>query len=129
MHNFGEVLREKGLPAGGWNSILRRWTAISKPAHADNHCDRNLIPKLDPASNSRELWNAACLAGADAVWRRPATSMVPVARAPSTFAPVWPIVSNTQGGPVHDARQRVLDPAGQPIAGLYAAGERVSDPA
>jgi predicted oxidoreductase len=32
-------------------------------------------------------------------------------------------VSNTQGGPVHDARQRVLDPAGRPIARLYAAGE------
>ena len=49
--------------------------------------------------------------------------MVPIRRAPFTYAPVWPIVSNTQGGPVHDARQRVLDPAGAPIAGLYAAGE------
>ena len=46
-----------------------------------------------------------------------------IARAPFAFAPVEPIVSNTQGGPVHDARQRVLDPAGRPIEGLYAAGE------
>ncbi|MBL8699038.1 MAG: FAD-binding protein [Alphaproteobacteria bacterium] len=68
-------------------------------------------------------WNAACAAGADAQWRRPPTSMVPIRRAPFTYAPVWPIVSNTQGGPVHDARQRVLDPAGAPIPGLYAAGE------
>ncbi len=68
-------------------------------------------------------WNAACASGADDDWRRPSTSMVPIARAPFTFAPVWPIVSNTQGGPVHDARQRVLDPSGRPIPGLYAVGE------
>jgi len=49
--------------------------------------------------------------------------MVPIARPPFTFAPVWPRVSNTQGGPVNDARQRVLDPSGRAIAGLYAAGE------
>src|ERR1041384_7148713 len=34
----------------------------------------------------------------------------------------WPIVSNTQGGPVHDARQRVVDALGKPIPRLYAAG-------
>jgi predicted oxidoreductase len=32
-------------------------------------------------------------------------------------------VSNTQGGPAHDERQRVLDAFGDPIPGLYAAGE------
>ena len=68
-------------------------------------------------------WNALCAAGADADWRRPPTSMMKLAHAPFTYAPVEPIVSNTQGGPVHDARQRILDPAGSPIAGLFAAGE------
>jgi predicted oxidoreductase len=33
------------------------------------------------------------------------------------------VVSNTQGGPVHDAEQRVLDPFGKPVRRLYAAGE------
>lgn len=33
------------------------------------------------------------------------------------------MVSNTQGGPVHDAVQRVIDPYGEPIARLYEAGE------
>lgn len=42
---------------------------------------------------------------------------------PFIAAPVWPIVSNTQGGPVHYVRQRVLHVTGRPIAGLYAAGE------
>jgi succinate dehydrogenase/fumarate reductase flavoprotein subunit len=68
-------------------------------------------------------WNAGCAAGADTDWGRPPTSMVPIAEPPFIVAPVWPIVSNTQGGPVHDARQRVLHVNGRPIPGLYAAGE------
>jgi succinate dehydrogenase/fumarate reductase flavoprotein subunit len=70
-----------------------------------------------------ERWNTACASGRDADWDRPPSSMLALRRAPFTFAPVWPIVSNTQGGPAHDARQRVLDPAGRPIPGLFAAGE------
>ena len=68
-------------------------------------------------------WNASCKAGVDADWRRPPSSMTPLVRAPFTYAPVEPIVSNTQGGPVHDSRQRVLDSGGRAIPGLYAAGE------
>ena len=34
-----------------------------------------------------------------------------------------PIVSNTQGGPAHDAAQSVLDAFGAPIPGLFEAGE------
>ena len=49
--------------------------------------------------------------------------MMPIRTPPFVYAPVWPIVSNTQGGPVHDAAQRILRPDGTPIAGLYAAGE------
>jgi predicted oxidoreductase len=32
-------------------------------------------------------------------------------------------VSNTQGGPVHNARQQIVDTGGYPIRRLYAAGE------
>ena len=35
----------------------------------------------------------------------------------------WPIVNNTQGGPEHDVKQRVLDPMKKPIPRLYVAGE------
>ena len=31
--------------------------------------------------------------------------------------------TNTQGGPVHDERQRVIDVFGKPVPSLYAAGE------
>lgn len=70
-----------------------------------------------------DQWNAACEAGEDEQFGRPSKSMHPIARAPFYYAKMWPIVSNTQGGPVHDARQRVLNPYNEPIDGLYAAGE------
>ena len=49
--------------------------------------------------------------------------MAPIATPPYYYAQIWPVVSNTQGGPVHDARQRIIDVFGEPIPRLYAAGE------
>ena len=68
-------------------------------------------------------WNEACDGGRDSVHGRPTTSMVRIATPPFYFAEVWPVCSNTQGGPVHDAEQRVIDAFGQPIGRLFAAGE------
>jgi len=48
---------------------------------------------------------------------------MPIATPPFYAMEAWPIVSNTQGGLVHDALQRVSDPMGQSIPHLYAAGE------
>jgi predicted oxidoreductase len=33
------------------------------------------------------------------------------------------VVSNTQGGPVHDEKRRVVNAYGEPIPRLYTAGE------
>jgi len=68
-------------------------------------------------------WNAACAAGRDDDFGRPPGSMLPIATPPFSAAEIWPIVSNTQGGLVHDERQRVLDAFGAPILGLLVAGE------
>jgi succinate dehydrogenase/fumarate reductase flavoprotein subunit len=70
-----------------------------------------------------ESWNAMCRDGRDSRFGRPASSMMPIATPPYFAAPIWPIVSNTQGGPAHDAEQRVLDAFGRPIPRLYEAGE------
>lgn len=80
---------------------------------------------LDPAGLARTIadWNAACAAGRDEAFGRPPGSMMPIATPPFFAAPVWPIVSNTHGGPIHDEEQRVLDAFGDPIPGLHAAGE------
>jgi succinate dehydrogenase/fumarate reductase flavoprotein subunit len=84
---------------------------------------RGLSVPLERLERTLSRWNEACEAGRDDELGRPATSMMPVRVPPFLYAPVWPIVSNTQGGPVHDERQRVLDVFGEPIRGLYSAGE------
>lgn len=67
-------------------------------------------------------WNAACDGGRDVDFGRSSGSLHRLTP-PFYAAQVEPVVSNTQGGPVHDADQRVLTPFGEPIPGLYAAGE------
>ena len=79
-----------------------------------------------PADSMRatlDRWNAQCAAGKDEDFDRPKEMMTPVRTPPFYVAEVWPVVSNTQGGPRHDERQRVLDTYGQPIPRLYTAGE------
>jgi succinate dehydrogenase/fumarate reductase flavoprotein subunit len=68
-------------------------------------------------------WNASVAAGQDADFSRPPGTMVSIAESPFYAIQVWPVVSNTQGGPVHDERQRVIDVRGRPIPGLFAVGE------
>ncbi len=68
-------------------------------------------------------WNDICAAGSDPQFARPPASLQPLKTPPYYAAPVYPIVSNTQGGPRHDADQRVIDVYGNPIPGLFAAGE------
>ncbi len=96
--------------------ILRRAGSLAELAAASG---------LDPArlAETVERWNRGCEAGADPDFERPASSMLAIRKPPFVFAEVWPVVSNTQGGPVHDPRQRILDPFGAPIPRLYAAGE------
>ena len=67
-------------------------------------------------------WNAQCDSGHDADFGRPPGTMMPL-EPPFIFGQVWPTVSNTQGGPVHNARQQIVDTGGDPIHRLYAAGE------
>jgi succinate dehydrogenase/fumarate reductase flavoprotein subunit len=80
---------------------------------------------VDPAilEETIALWNALCAKGEDKDFGRPKGTLQPITEPPFIFGEVWPTVSNTQGGPVHDARQRVLNSFGEPIPGLYAAGE------
>ncbi len=80
---------------------------------------------LDPQITGESItrWNALVAQGSDDDFGRPAGSMIPVSEPPFYGAPVWPVVSNTQGGPVHDEKQRIIDVYGNPIPRLYAAGE------
>ncbi len=81
--------------------------------------------ELDPAALQQSVvrWNEMCSRGADEDFARPAGSMTPIKSPPYYGGPVWATLSNTQGGPVHDAQQRIIDVYGHPIPRLYSAGE------
>ncbi|MEL0106825.1 MAG: FAD-binding protein [Rhodospirillaceae bacterium] len=83
------------------------------------------IVGCNPADLKQTLdnWNAACDAGDDQSFNRPANSMVPLKTSPYVVGEVWPVVSNTQGGPRHDAKQRILNSFNEPISRLFEAGE------
>ena len=98
------------------SGLLRSARDTHELAHQIGIPEDALVAALD-------RWNAACADNSDADWGRPPTSMLPIRQAPFVWAPVWPVLSNTQGGPVHDAAQRILRPDGTAISRLYAAGE------
>jgi succinate dehydrogenase/fumarate reductase flavoprotein subunit len=98
------------------NGLLKKADSIAELAGLIG-CDEQVL------AGSLDRWNAACAAGADADHSRPSASLVPIATPPFYVGDIWPVVSNTQGGPVHDAQQRVLNPYGEPIPGLFEAGE------
>ncbi len=75
--------------------------------------------KLESASAQ---WNEIVRVGKDPLGR-PRGTMLPIKTPPFYAAQVWPVITNTQGGPVHNPHQRVMDSFGQPIPGLYATGE------
>jgi succinate dehydrogenase/fumarate reductase flavoprotein subunit len=70
-----------------------------------------------------ERWNRFCEAERDQDFGRMPGSFAAIRTPPFYAGEVWPVVSNTQGGPEHDASQRIIDVNGAPIPRLYAAGE------
>jgi len=96
--------------------ILRRADTIDDLAHMTGI-------EADVLSATIARWNAQCDQGQDTDFGRPPGTMMRIDEPPYIFGQVWPAVSNTQGGPVHNSRQQILDTGGEPIARLYAAGE------
>jgi len=69
------------------------------------------------------VYNAACFKQADSKFGRSAATLRPLEHGPFYGAALWPSLFNTQGGPRRNAKAQVLDVWGQPIRGLYSAGE------
>jgi succinate dehydrogenase/fumarate reductase flavoprotein subunit len=67
-------------------------------------------------------YNRGIEAGRDALGRSPQDG-APIEKGPFYGVAVWPTVYNTQGGPRRSARGEILDPWGNPIPGLFGAGE------
>jgi succinate dehydrogenase/fumarate reductase flavoprotein subunit len=68
-------------------------------------------------------YNAACANGDDPDFHRPASTLTPL-DGPTYYAvKLWPGGPNTQGGPRRNADAQVMRVTGEPIPGLYSAGE------
>jgi succinate dehydrogenase/fumarate reductase flavoprotein subunit len=69
-----------------------------------------------------DRYNAACNVGVDEQFGRAAETLIPLVK-PPYYACEWgPMLGWTNGGPRRNHRAEVLDPFGDVIAGLYAAG-------
>lgn len=99
--------------ARGW---IKRYESIERLAHGQG------FPP-DVVATTIARWNGIVASGHDGDHRRPAGTLLPIKTPPYYVVPVWPLLTNTQGGPEHDERQRVLDAFGEPIPRLYAVGE------
>lgn len=70
-----------------------------------------------------DRWNTAVDAGEDDQFWRPADTFVRIDTPPFYAVRCCPEVLNTDGGPRRDEKARILDIDGEPIPGLFSAGE------
>jgi succinate dehydrogenase/fumarate reductase flavoprotein subunit len=128
----GRKLYPLGRPTSNDKDLYYEWSTdnlkevesgILKKAKSVSELAQQLGLNGKAVESSIARWNEQCAASRDEDFGRPGGAMVPVATPPFYGAPVWPVVSNTQGGPIHDAQQRVIDVYGEPIPRLYAVGE------
>jgi len=72
---------------------------------------------------SIRAYNTACIKRNDPKFGRSAATLRALDRGPLYGAALWPSLFNTQGGPRRNENAQVLDVWGDPIKGLYSAGE------
>jgi succinate dehydrogenase/fumarate reductase flavoprotein subunit len=79
---------------------------------------------LDPATLEKTLqvYNQCCRDGGDRQFGRPSQTLREL-RPPYHAIRLEPVLLNTQGGAKRDDAARVLDTRGEPIPGLFSAGE------
>lgn len=124
-----------------WSRDSSREIAAGIVSKAETIRDLAAVIGLDAAALEASVarWNGFVRAGCDADFgrrmQRPAGEKETIAglgsrrlsdvieTGPFYAVALYPALLNTQGGPRRSARAEVLDRAGRPIAGLYAAGE------
>ena len=86
-----------------------------------------LARKLDmePGTLEKTLatYNRYCEKGQDPDFKRSPSGLISLESLPFYAVELWPGGSNTQGGPRRNARSQILNVDGDPIPGLYSAGE------
>ena len=70
-----------------------------------------------------EQWNECCANGEDVYFHRPANTMKTIENPPFYALHCSATMLNTDGGPRRSPKGEILDLDGEPIPGLYSAGE------
>ena len=131
---FDEETRRKGplcRITSGYNRDLYRWSLDNSKEiakgwilQADTAAGLASKISIEPQTleNTIKRYNEYCKAGKDADFGRNKEDLR-FLEPPLYAIQLWPAFVNTQGGPRRDKESRVLDPEGNPIPRLYAAGE------
>jgi succinate dehydrogenase/fumarate reductase flavoprotein subunit len=120
--------------AYSWNTIVEQYpwsadnlTEVGKGWITQADTLEELGEKLGISGTELEAttarYNAACDAGEDADFGRPAETLTPVQKAPFYGFRSAPVIGYTSGGPRRNERSEVLRNDGTAIPGLYCAGE------
>lgn len=107
-------------------AMLRRQIEAGKVLTADTLAGLADLAGIDAAGLevTAEQWNADVALGHDSAFEKRADPMLPIATPPFYAVELRPaIIGITFAGLRIDADARVLDRAGRPILGLFAAGE------
>jgi succinate dehydrogenase/fumarate reductase flavoprotein subunit len=126
--------QQLGIDWVGWNAVALgyKWSPdnrveLEKGWIALGETIEELAAALgrDPQSLAATVaeYNAACEAGVDTLFGRDADRLEPIAEPPFYAIQVVPAIAGTTGGGRRDERARVVSTTGEPIPGLYEAGE------
>lgn len=137
--NFGGEWTSLPMPSHGWyifdaNGLAKG--AFNKEMSANPVQDGWLLQAdtieelaqkaqlpADELVRTVDQWNGYVAAGADLAFYRPKSTLIPVSTPPYYAQRCRSGLLNTDGGPRRDAQARILDVEGNPIKGLYSAGE------
>ncbi|WP_182348420.1 FAD-dependent oxidoreductase [Tomitella gaofuii] len=130
----GPLSPDRGVLPVGWELLENgtRWSADNSEEIADGRIAAADTPRAlaeaigvhpETLETTLQHYNAACAAGRDDWFGRDPETLGAVDRAPYYALEVVPMIGWSSGGPRRDGRSRVLDVRGEPIPGLFAAGE------
>ena len=117
----------------GWNTVIEKYVwSDDNQAEIDKgwivkadtlaELERKLGIKAGGLEKSVALYNRYCAAGEDEQFGRNPQTLVPLEQGPYYGFASGPILAWSNGGPRRNEHAQVLNLAGEPIPGLYAAG-------
>ncbi|WP_433665795.1 FAD-dependent oxidoreductase [Nocardia sp. CA-136227] len=129
----GPIVPGRERLAVGWASLIEgyEWSSDNSAEigkgwihRADTVQELAELIHVDPKVLRATLdrYNAACAAGSDDQFGRPAKTLAPISEPPYYAFTSAPILAWSNGGPRRNEHAEVLDPFGATIPGLYAAG-------